>query len=72
MVSSPLETDAGNETGVPRIEVTPEMVEAGTTVFAEWIEISPPDLLVSKVYRAMRALETLARAEEGEGSAFCG
>ena len=30
------ETDAGNETGVPLIEVTPEMLEAGVETYLEW------------------------------------
>ena len=56
MVSSPLETDAEDKTGVPRIEVTPEMIEAGKAelVCFEWLECDPADA-ARRVYLAMTA-----------------
>lgn len=47
-----------SDSGVPQIEVTPEMIDAGASVFSEWVEICPPGSLVLKVFLAMRALET--------------
>ena len=40
LVASPLETDAEDKAGVPRIEVTPEMIEAGLVELAgfDWQE----------------------------------
>jgi len=45
----------------PEIKVTPFMLEVGTFVLAEYVEICPPDLLVTKVYRAMREAELTAQ-----------
>ena len=50
----------GIKSGAPCIEVTPEMIEAGLAIFYDWVETSPRDSLVERVYRAMREVEQRA------------
>ena len=53
----PLETDAGNagnQTGVPQIEVTPEMLEAGTAVLNQ--ELGCPDVTGSSYKEVVEAV----------------
>ncbi len=53
------ETDAGNETGVPQIEVTPSMLEAGLSAYLHFLPEDAPRseaqecAMLRRVYRAM-------------------
>jgi hypothetical protein len=60
LLPSDSETDAGNEPGVPQIEVTPEMIEAGVEIYLQWCPDSgtgdrTDQKMVAEIFVAMTA-----------------